>query len=206
VTETSSTGSPPLERLPPGRHGLPPELVRESQRQRLMIAAAESLAEHGYGEITTTGIAKRAGVSTSTLYKNFDDLWACLLAAYEAATQRLCEQIEGACVAIPDGERRRRAEAGIAAALALLAAEPALAHLLSAEPPSQVAALWSARLRLTARLSILLHSAREPFGSSEREARLVGGALALVSIRTRIKGTDHLEDLGPGLTGILLGR
>jgi AcrR family transcriptional regulator len=202
VSETPAVGLP-LKRLPPGRHGLPRELVRESQKQRLIAAAGDSLAEHGYARVTTTEIAKRAGVSTSTFYKRFDDLWACLLAAYEVATERLCGQIEATCLAAgPD--RRQRAEAGIASALALLAAEPGLAHLLSAEPPSQAAALWSARLRLTARLAILLHNSREFGGSADREARLIGGAMSLVSMRARIRGADRLEDLAPALNQILL--
>jgi AcrR family transcriptional regulator len=204
VSETPAIGVP-LKRLPPGRHGLPRELVRESQRLRLTAAAAESLAEHGYGQVTTTAIARRAGVSTSTFYKRFDDLWACLLAAYEWASERLCGEIEAACAAAgPD--RRQRAEVGIASALALLAAEPSLAHLLSAEPPSQAASLWSARLRLTTRLAILLHSIREFGGSAEREARLIGGAMSLVSMRARIRGAERLEDLAPALTEIVLSR
>jgi AcrR family transcriptional regulator len=204
MSETPAIGLP-LKRLPPGRHGLPRELVRESQTLRLLTAAAESLAELGYGQVTTTAIAKRAGVSTSTFYKRFDDLWACLLAAYEAATERLCGEVEAAC-ATAGPDRGRQAEAGIAAALALLAAEPSLAHLLSAEPPSQAAALWSARLRLTARLAILLNSIREFGGSAEREARLIGGAMSLVSMRARIRGADRLEDLAPALSEILLSR
>jgi AcrR family transcriptional regulator len=198
----AATAPAPMERLPPGRHKLSREEVRESQRRRLLAAATESLAEHGYGQITVTDLAKRAGVSTATFYKRFDDLWTCLLAAYEDAGERLCGEIEDACTTA--GRQEERAKAGISAALALLASAPALAHLLSTEPPSQGTALWAARLRLTDRLSTLLRATREPRGNTEREARLVGGALALVSIKTRTEGAERLTDLTPALTEFLL--
>lgn len=191
-----------LERLPAGQHGLSPSLVEENQRQRLARAAAESLAARGYGALTTTEIAKRAGVSTSTFYKRFDDLWDCLLAAYESAAERLCERIEAVCVAA--GGSEQGAAAGIEAALALLAAEPPLAQLLSTEPPSQASALWAARRRFTAHLVALLREIGDRQGSGEREARLVGGALALVSMRTATVGAERLEEIAPTLIEILL--
>ncbi|MGO9458108.1 MAG: TetR/AcrR family transcriptional regulator [Acidimicrobiales bacterium] len=39
--------------------------------QRLVEAAAEEVAEHGYGPITVRSIAKRAGVATATAYTYF---------------------------------------------------------------------------------------------------------------------------------------
>lgn len=211
-----------LERLPAGHHGLSPDLVAENQRARLAAAAAESLAEHGYGAIKVTEVVARAGVSTSTFYKRFDDLWDCLAAAYEAGAERLCEEIEGACAAAGAGSADGgRGGAAIEAALALLAAEPPLAHLLSAEPPSQAAALTAARRRLVKRLAALLRSARADRGGSararsrflpdsganlDRAAQLIASALALIAMHTRAEGAERLPDLAPTLTGILLSR
>jgi AcrR family transcriptional regulator len=190
------------ERLPAGHHGLSPGLVEENQRRRLARAAAESLAAQGYGSITATEVVKRAGVSTGTFYKHFDDLWGCVLAAYEAVAERLCGRIEAACAAA--GGSGEGASAGIEAALALLAAEPPLAQLLSTEPPSQASALWAARRCFAARLVGLLRAAGNCQGSGEREARLVGGALALVSMQTATVGAERLEELGPTLIEILI--
>jgi hypothetical protein len=44
-----------LRRLPPGPHGLPPELVERNQRERLIAAMAEVCAERGYAESSTGG-------------------------------------------------------------------------------------------------------------------------------------------------------
>ena len=45
--------------------------------------------------ITNTGHGG-AGVSTSTFYKHFGNLWDCALAAYVATSDRLCAAIEDA--------------------------------------------------------------------------------------------------------------
>jgi AcrR family transcriptional regulator len=192
-----------MERLPPGRHGLSPALVEESQRGRLALAAAESLAASGYGGITVTAVVKLAGVSASTFYKRFDDLRDCLCAAYEAGAERLCERIEDACVAASGGAADRGL-AGIEGALDLLASEPALAHLLSTEPPPQAEQLRVARRHLTARLATLLDTVREGEGGREREAQLIGGALALVAMQARTNGAEQLRELAPVLSGTLL--
>ncbi len=189
--------APAEQRLPPGRHKLPRELVRENQRSRLTSAAAETLAEHGYGAITVTSVARRAGVSTGTLYKRFDGLWGCLLTAYEHGSERLCAEIEHACA-------EEEAAAGIARALSLLAADPALANLLFATPPTHAATLGDARLRLAERLAALLRSARGARPDSGRELPAIAGAMALISMQLRNGDSERLEDLGPTLTEILL--
>jgi len=89
-----STGEPLPRRLPPGRHGIPANLVVEHQRRRLLAAMAEALAEHGYGGVTTTHVSELANVSTSTFYKHFGNLWDCVLAAYVDSADRLCEEID----------------------------------------------------------------------------------------------------------------
>ncbi len=150
LAEPEEAVEPSPLRLPPGRHGIPADLVRAHQRVRLLEAAAAALAEQGYGRITAARITELAGVSSRTFYQHFEDLWACLLAAYETEAGRLCQQIEGAC---PD------APAGISAGLGFLASDPAAARLLSAEPPPQVAPLAAARRDLVERLGAMLRGA-----------------------------------------------
>jgi AcrR family transcriptional regulator len=202
-------------RLPPGRHGIPADLVRAHQRLRLLDAAMAALAEQGYGRITAARVTELAGVSSRTFYQHFEDLWACLLAAYESEAGRLCEEIEGACAAlveergpIAEADRRGRAHAGIGAALRTLATEPNAARLLSAEPPPQIAALAAARRDLIERLGAMLRSIlTDPDGATPlpgMERRLIGAALALVSTRTAGDDPKRLRDLGPELTELLL--
>ncbi len=197
----------PTLRLPPGRHGLPADLVRAHQRQRLLEAAARALAEQGYGRLTAARVTELAGVSSRTFYQHFEDLWACLLAAYESEAALLCDQIERACEAATGQSRHERAKTGISAALDFLATEPAVARLLCAEPPPQIAPLAAARRDLVERLGGLLRAVLEPGGATPLpglERRLIGAALALVSARAASGDPRRLRQLEPELSEILL--
>ena len=208
----------PSLRLPPGRHGIPADLVRAHQRRRLLDAAAAALAEQGYGRITAARVTELAGVSSRTFYQHFEDLWACLLAAYETEAARLCAAIESAYAGADPTERGRgssripaqssTARAGIGAALGFLAAEPEVARLLSAEPPPQIAALAAARRDLVDRLGALLRAALADAGGATPlpglERRLVGAALALVAARAADGDPERLRALEPELAELLL--
>lgn len=207
-------GSPPL-RLPPGRHGIPADLVRAHQRLRLLDAAAVALAEQGYGRLTAARVTEIAGVSSRTFYQHFEDLWACLLAAFETEAGRLCEEIEAACATLVEqrgpiagADRHGRGRAGIAAGIDFLAAAPDVARLLSAEPPPQIAALAAARRDLVERLSALLRTVlTDPHGATPLpglERRLIGAALALISTRAAGGDPQRLRDLEPELSELLL--
>lgn len=194
-------------RLRPGRHGLPADLVSSHQRQRIFEAAATALGEQGYGRITASRVIELAGVSSSTFYDHFEDLWSCLPAAYEAEADHLLKEVEAAC-AVAEGDLHSQARAGIGAALDFLASEPAVARLLSAEPPPQVAGLVSVRLDLTERLGAMLRSARRsddaPVTPPALERRLVGAALALVSTYVVGDEAECLPELEPALSEFLL--
>jgi AcrR family transcriptional regulator len=196
------------ERLPPGRHGLPADIVRSHQRQRLLEAAATALAEQGYGRLTAARVTELAGVSSRTFYQHFEDLWACLLAAYETEAGFLCGGIEDACRALPEDDRLGRAQVGIGAAIDFLASEPSVARLLSAEPPPQIASLAAARRDLTERLGAMLRAVLdEPGGATPLpglERRLIGAAMALVSTRAASGAPQRLRELEPELSELLL--
>jgi AcrR family transcriptional regulator len=118
-------------RLPPGVHGIPPELVARNQRERLIAAMAEACADRGFAEVTVTDIVKRAGVSNVTFYEQFADKRTCLLVAHRELFDRLLEEVERAC------ERERepavKVRSAMRVALELLAADPPTARLLAVE-------------------------------------------------------------------------
>jgi AcrR family transcriptional regulator len=78
-----STGEAPRA-LPRGPHGLSREEVARSQRERLLQATTEVVAERGYAKTTVADIIGRAGVSRATFYELFDDRDDCFQAAYRA--------------------------------------------------------------------------------------------------------------------------
>jgi AcrR family transcriptional regulator len=118
-------------RLPPGSHGIPADVVARNQRERLVAAMAEVCAERGYAEASVAGVAKRAGVSSLTFYKQFAGKRDCMLAAHRQLLGRLLEEVDRACGSESAPEAKSRA--AIRTALALFAADPPSARLLTVD-------------------------------------------------------------------------
>jgi AcrR family transcriptional regulator len=177
-------------KLPRGRHGIPREQVAESQRWRLLGAAAEVLAERGYAGTRVEDIAARAGVSRGTLYEQFDDRDGCLLAAYEMAAECVCDLAGSACGEGSAWEVRLRT--ALEEVLRFLVEEPALAHLLGVEAAVSVPAIAMARERFAGRLATM-----------GVERRSLDGAFALVSERVAAGEIDRLSELAPQLAELI---
>jgi AcrR family transcriptional regulator len=89
------------EPLPRGRHRLAPEQVRASQRERLLRAMVESVAERGYEATTVPHVVSLARASRNAFYEFFADKTECFLAACdESATETLTQLL--ALAAEPD--------------------------------------------------------------------------------------------------------
>jgi AcrR family transcriptional regulator len=69
--------------LPRGPHQLSRDEVHAAQRQRLLAAFTELLAESGYAKLRICDLTKRASVSNASFYELFDSKEACACAAYE---------------------------------------------------------------------------------------------------------------------------
>lgn len=153
-----------VRRLPPGPHGLPAELVERNQRERLIAAMAEVCGEGGYAAATVAEVARRAGVSTASFYRQFKDRRECMLASFEELFGRLLGEIERACAGEEEPEGKVRA--GVETAAALLVADPPTARLLSMEIVA--VGVEGVRLQQEAieRLAVLLREARPPAASS----------------------------------------
>ncbi|MBJ7330295.1 MAG: TetR/AcrR family transcriptional regulator [Solirubrobacteraceae bacterium] len=79
----------PRRALPRGPHSLSREEVARSQRDRLLAAFTELLAERGFAAVTIGELAKRAAVSRAAFYEHFADKTACLNAAYAQFAENL---------------------------------------------------------------------------------------------------------------------
>jgi len=152
-----------MRRLPPGPHGLPPELVERNQRERLIAALAEVCAEEGYGSTSVTDVARRAGVSTASFYRQFKDKRECMLASFGDLFGRLLGEVERACAG--ETEPESKVKAGVHTAAALLAGDPPTARLLTIE----IVAVGTEGVRLQ-------HEAIEQLATRLREAH--GSALS----------------------------
>jgi len=102
-------------------------VVARSQRERLLDAAVDVIAEKGYRATTVADLTKAAGVSRTTFYELFEDKEACFLVAYDTAADVLARRIAGAFEAQEAWPNRMRA--GLTAMLESLAVEPQVARL-----------------------------------------------------------------------------
>lgn len=69
--------------MPPGRHLIPSDFVSQNQRERMLLATAELVAERGYQKTTIELIAKTSRVALVTFYEHFSSKEDCFLAAFD---------------------------------------------------------------------------------------------------------------------------
>lgn len=196
-----------MERLPRGRHGLPREFVAQNQRERLLAALAECLQERGYDGTTVSTIGKRAGVSKSDFYKQFESKDACFVAAYDGAVERIRKQVLAACSEAGDWP------SGVLAALAtlldLLVAEPAQASLVLVEGLRAGRGVYDRyQASLQSFVSLLRDGAPAPAGGEPPPAAtdeaIVGGIASLLARRVLAGETEKVGEFLPEIAEFAL--
>jgi len=153
-------------RVKPGGHELRREVVVHHQRERILAAVVELVADQGYRATTVTAIIKRAGVAKLTFYETFDSKEDAFLAAFDAGLSEAGEKVLAATEAA-DGSFRARVDAGIGALLALCAERPALARAAILEAPKLGSAAGDRHEQALAAFAPILSDARAS-GGGER--------------------------------------
>ncbi len=102
-------------------------LVVHSQRERILDAVANIVAEAGYASLTVEGIAERAAVSLQAFYEHFKGKEDAFLVTYEVGHAKGLSIVERAFATQSDW--RLGVRDGISALFDFLASEPAFAHL-----------------------------------------------------------------------------
>lgn len=146
-------------RLPRGRHGLSRQQVVDSQRQRILLAVAETMAEKGYVATTVADVLRAAGVSRETFYQQFSSKQDAFMAAFDAAAALLLTQtLERSDPAGPGPAAgpRERFDRALGAYLDGLAAEPAFARTFLVEVYAAGPEALARRARLQQRVVDLL--------------------------------------------------
>jgi len=100
-----------------------------------MDAIAELSAERGYEATKIGDIVSRAGVARKTLYDNFEGKEDVFLAAFGSAVDEVVGRIEERCDEAGE-EWEERLQAGLAALLAYVAEQPAMARMCMVEAMS----------------------------------------------------------------------
>ena len=194
-------------RLPAGRHGLPREFIAQNQRERIITALVDTVAERGYNATTVAHITKAASVSRRTFYEHFADKEACFLAAYEMVAGHIRESMQVAAEAFEEWPQKVRAALGTM--LRFLAAEPDLARVCMIEPVAAGGEI-AAKHRASMQGFVEILKAGRPEHGGERplpeatEATLVGGIVSLIVREINAGRTERLEDLLPDLVELTL--
>ena len=181
-----------LAKMPPGRHLVPRDFVTQNQRERMLLATAELVAERGYQKTTIELIAKTARVALSTFYEQFSSKEECFLAAFDAALDSASRAFEELVDAeLPWAER---VAAGIEVFLEMVAANPARARLVIVE--SQAAG-GEALMRYQGALELAAQQLRAGREHNPRSIRLpdglevaIAGGLAWLVHQRLLAGRD----------------
>lgn len=190
-----------------GRHSLPPDVVAFNQRERLLAAVAEAVAEHGYNKATIAQITSLASVSRRTFYEHFDGKEACFVAAYDAVDEylarRLAELIAG-WEEWPD-----RVAAVLVGTLRFFASRPTLARLCLVESVAVGEGMAARRARSVSRLVEVLRPGRSLRSGGRElnegiEEALAGGIATLIARRVVAGEAGQLERFAAGLVEFTL--
>jgi AcrR family transcriptional regulator len=196
-----------LSKLPPGRHLIPRDFVSQNQRERMLLATAELVAERGYQKTTIELIAKTARVALVTFYEHFANKEECFLAAFDesvaAAGEVFSELVD------PEQPWVDQISTGLEVLLEMVVAEQARAKLCIVE--SQAAG-GEALARYQSMLEMVAPKLREGRELNPRTSRLpdglevaiAGGLMWLVHQRLVAGEVDELKSLLPEMLQVTL--
>lgn len=107
--------------------------VAAGQRERILAATEQLIAERGCGGTTIEAIIKLAKVSSVTFYEHFEDKEECFVAAFDWAVGETRMKLRDAALEeLPWEEQVRQ---GLGALLAMVAAKPARSRMCLVEAP-----------------------------------------------------------------------
>src|SRR3954463_3066346 len=194
--------------LPRGRHAAPREVVRDSQRGRMLAAMATAVGEKGYGAVAVADVIARAGVSRRTFYEHFDNKEECFLAAYDAGVESMLAAIADAIGAAASDGPLAIARAGTARYLETLAANPAFARTFLVEVlaagPRALERRAAVHARFADQLAAIHRAGRA--GASDPGPHVfracVGAINELVTDHVLRRGAETLPDLVEPLVAV----
>jgi AcrR family transcriptional regulator len=183
---------------------VPRSQVAEIQRSRLLAAAVSVFDERGYAGTTVAHITRYARVSRRTFYELFANREECLAAVIEDAVSRVQAELSSA-------ELQRlswceRIRTGLAAVLAFLDREPALARVCVVQAARGGPVIVSHREQILQDLAAAIDEGRFAGGRGGECSPLTAEGLAgagFAIVYTRLLRCER-EPLG-GLLGELMG-
>lgn len=203
-----SGGPPPARRIRPGQHELRREVIAHHQRERILKAVADVVAEEGYHSVAVSDIVRRARIARAKFYENFSGKEDCFLAAYDRATDEAVQRVSDGC-RYGEAPLPLRIGAGLLALLEFLGEQPALARIWIVEGPSIGPAGTARYEQAVKRFAPLLEPARTAAPRPDElpltvEEAVIGGTFWLIYDALVSGQPGRLQDLLPQLVEFCL--
>ncbi len=182
---------------------VPIDIGERSQRQRIVEAMVDCCAEKTYAATTIADIVSHASISRTTFYKRFGGKREC----FDAALAWGIDEVRAAAVASrsPSDAPPAAVRKAAAAILELMAARPALAHLLMGEAVSvEPAVVGRYRKLAIPALETLWADAGEPRKGRTDPRLAFGRAQVLIYNQITAGRAEQLPELLPEIVYIAL--
>jgi AcrR family transcriptional regulator/DNA-binding transcriptional ArsR family regulator len=182
----------------------PESIAGHDHGERALRAFAVVVAERGYANTTIDQVVKRASMSPTTFYANFDGKQDALRAAIDSAGAQIAAAVLPAFRRHPDWPSAMRAAFG--ALLNFLASRPALAHLIMVDVYAAGSEALQRRETALQPVTGLLQEAQHRFPQVPPIATeaIFGGLYSLAYRQVRETGAGGLPALAPLCTYLAL--
>lgn len=178
-----------------------------TRRDAIVEAMIRVAGSKGYLATSVADVLTEASASRTTFYKHFGNKQECFLAAYDLAIEKILGATGAAC----EGERRwrDRTRCGLAAAIELLTADPALARTAIVEASAAGAEARRRHSVAIGRFARLLESGRPARGNDlvlppNTALMTVGAITGLILDELRGDRAPDLQRILPELEFALL--
>lgn len=170
----------------------------KAHRRRLLEGMGSAVATKGYAAVTIADIVREAGVSRRTFYEHFASRSDCLIALYEAASERALTVLRSALD--PERSWQEQLESVLAAYLASLASNPALLRTLYIEiwglgPPGLAARRRVNQAIAGFMLEVINQSPAAPRLRPEMALAVVGGINELILLEIEHDRVAELAEI-----------
>lgn len=196
-----------LAKLPPGRHLIPSDFVSQNQRERMLLATTELVAERGYQKTTIELIAKTSKVALVTFYEHFSSKEECFLAAFDeslaAAKEVFAELLDA------EAPWQEQISSGLEILLEMVVREQARAKLCIVEAQAAGSASLARYQAMLEGVAPKLREGREFNPRASRlpdglEVAIAGGIAWLVHQRLVNDDVEDLKALLPEMLQVTL--
>jgi AcrR family transcriptional regulator len=190
-----------------------PEERQKEQRRRLLGAAADIFATHGFAGASVEAIVEKAGMSRRTFYEHFDDLEDILLLLHDRSASLAFRYVEAAVRGVDENDPVSRIRTAVGAFLGVIAQYPDLSRVVFREVRAAGPALEVRRDVVLGRYVSLLFECL----SSAQARGLVGRPPDELTIYTLVGGIESVamryvarneaaraEEAAPALVDLIL--